>query len=108
MQELINISANENDEQLVNARELYEFLEIKTRFNGWIRNGIKDFDFIEGQDFEGFSKNLEKGRPTKEYALKLDMAKELSMLARNEKVENRIYLLCYDFNRINGTKYVNS
>ena len=40
---------------------------------------------MENQDFVTFSKNLEKGRPRLEYALTLDMAKELSMVERNEK-----------------------
>lgn len=71
--------------ETVNARELHEFLEVATRFNDWIVARIKDFDFQENQDFVIFTENPVKGRPSKEYALTLDMAKELSMVERNEK-----------------------
>ncbi len=85
MNKLIKVTTNERDEQLVNGRDLWAFLTIKTKFADWIKNSIRDFDFIEGQDFELFSKFLETGGRTKEYVLKIDMAKELSMLARNDK-----------------------
>jgi anti-repressor protein len=85
MNELIKITINEQQEQIVSARDLHEFLEIKTKFADWIKNSINDFDFIKDQDFCTLSKNLENGGKSKEYHLKLDMAKELSMLARNEK-----------------------
>lgn len=39
----------------------------------------------ELQDFVTFTENSVKGRPAKEYALTLDMAKELSMVERNDK-----------------------
>jgi len=84
MNELIKIEVVEN-ERRVDGRELYLFLEIKSRFNDWINNSIKDFDFIENQDYKSFTKNLVSGGKTKEYQLSLDMAKELSMLARNNK-----------------------
>ncbi|QGA55854.1 hypothetical protein GHC20_01625 [Brucella sp. 2280] len=71
--------------QTVNARELHEFLEVSTRFNDWITARIRDFGFVENEDFVTFTENPVKGRPTKEYALSLDMAKELSMVERNEK-----------------------
>ncbi len=71
--------------QTVNARELHQFLEVASRFNDWITNRINDFNFVENQDFVTFTENLVKGRPAKEYALTLDMAKELSMVERNEK-----------------------
>ncbi|WP_273758684.1 antA/AntB antirepressor family protein [Bartonella sp. AU55XJBT] len=74
--------------QTVSARELHVFLKITSRFNDWIINRIKEYDFQENQDFVSFTKNLVKpksGRPSTEYCLTLDMAKELSMVERNEK-----------------------
>lgn len=71
---------------LVNARDLHTFLESGQDFSDWIRKRIEKYDFVEGQDF---SINLWKtptgGRPTTEYHITLDMAKELSMVERNEK-----------------------
>jgi len=74
--------------QAVNARDLHAFLEVRSRFDDWIRNRIADFGFVENQDFTVFLKNEKNsrgGRPAKEYALTLDMAKELSMVERNER-----------------------
>ena len=88
MQELIALNTIEFDgseQQTVNARELHEFLENGDKFATWIVDRINQFGFIENQDFVTFSENSEKGRPRKEYALSLDMAKELCMVERNEK-----------------------
>ena len=71
--------------ETVSARELHEFLEVKSRFNDWINNRIEEYEFIENQDFVTFTKNLVKGRPSIEYYISLDMAKELSMVERNDK-----------------------
>jgi anti-repressor protein len=73
--------------QTVNARELHAFLEVGKHFGSWIQDRIQQFNFSQGVDFEvfpGIGKNSE-GRPAKEYALTLDMAKELSMVERNDK-----------------------
>ena len=76
----------------VSARHLHTFLEVGKNFAAWIQDRIGSFGFVEGQDFvvvgNEFFPNLEKtsgGRPTKEYYLSIDMAKELSMVERNEK-----------------------
>ena len=77
----------------VSARQLHSFLEVGKIFTTWIQERIVSFGFVEGQDFvmiEGLSlPNLggAKSRPqtTKEYYLTIDMAKELSMVERNEK-----------------------
>ena len=84
MQELIKVT-EENGEQLVSARELYEFLEVKSRFNDWIRNRIEKYEFQENQDFITITKNLVNGGRETDYVLKLDIAKELSMVEGNEK-----------------------
>ena len=84
MQELIKVT-EQNGEQLVSARELYEFLEVKSRFNDWIRNRIEKYEFQENQDFITVTKNLVNGGRETDYVLKLDIAKELSMVEGNEK-----------------------
>ena len=74
--------------QTVNARELHSFLEVGKVFAAWIQDRIQQFLFIENQDFIVISesgKNPNGGRPSKEYFLTLDMAKELSMVERNQK-----------------------
>ncbi|UNF39132.1 antA/AntB antirepressor family protein [Bartonella krasnovii] len=91
MEKLIAIQHNtiKNETvQTVNARELHAFLEVNSNFRDWIKNRIKEYNFQENQDFIIFAKILAKslrGRPSMEYHLTLDMAKELSMLERNEK-----------------------
>lgn len=83
--------------QTVNARDLHEFLEVKSDFRNWIKNRIEDFGFIENQDFVSFAKNLPKpqgGRPSVEYFISLNMAKELSMVERNKKGKQaRLYFI---------------
>ena len=58
------------------------YLEVRSKFADWIKKRIADYDFVENQDFVTFSENYEKGRPRLEYALTLDMAKELAMPLR--------------------------
>lgn len=87
MQELITIT-EQNGQRAVSARELHEFLEVGKVFGAWINERIEQYGFIENQDYVVFSKNgknPEGGRPLKEYAISIDMAKELSMVERNEK-----------------------
>lgn len=77
-----------NPVQTVNARELHRFLEVKRDFPTWIKDRIDQYNFVENQDFVVFpeiGENPKGGRPAREYALTLDMAKELSMVERNEK-----------------------
>ena len=57
VKELIAIRENERGEQLVSARELHRFLGIATRFNDWIENRIKKYEFTakEGCEIIEFS-----------------------------------------------------
>ena len=89
MKELIKITKNEEGQQLVSARELHGFLEIGRDFTTWIKGRIDKYGFIENIDFtviESFHQNGGKGgRPEHDYAITIDMAKELSMVENNEK-----------------------
>lgn len=75
--------------QLVDARLLHDFLGVVSRFADWIKNRINEYEFAKDQDYvEVFLKNEKNpkgGRPSIDYHLTLDMAKELSMVERNEK-----------------------
>lgn len=87
MTELIKIT-EQNGRRAVSARELHYFLESSYQFSDWIKTRIERFGFVEGQDFEvfqNFLKNPLGGRPLTEYALSIDMAKELCMLENNDK-----------------------
>ncbi|EJF76654.1 Phage anti-repressor protein [Candidatus Bartonella washoeensis] len=87
-QYLIDVNQTNIDGELVqtvNARELHAFLEVKTSFKDWIIRRIKECKFKEGYDFCSFLSESSGGRPSKDYALTLDMAKHLSMIERNEK-----------------------
>lgn len=87
MNELIKITEHDG-KRAVNARELHMFLESKQQFADWIKNRIEKYGFVENQDFEvihNFMKNPDGGRPTTDYALSIDMAKELSMVENNER-----------------------
>lgn len=87
MYELIKTYKNEQNETLVNGRELHKYLEVKTRYNDWFTDMIQ-YGFIENVDFTSFTEKRVKpsgGRPSIDHALKLDMAKEVSMIQRTEK-----------------------
>lgn len=89
MFQLIQTQINNETVQTVDARQLHGFLGVGRDFTNWIKNRIAEYGFEEGVDymafFAKFGENSEKGRPSKEYAIKIDMAKELCMLERNEK-----------------------
>lgn len=85
MNELIKIQTDGEGKKTVNARELHDFLEIHTAFNDWITRRIKEYAFTDGEDFISILSKSTGGRPSKEYHISIDMAKELSMVERNEK-----------------------
>ena len=84
MNELINVK-NENGELLVSARELHKGLEVKSRFNDWINNRIKKYDLIEDIDYTKILVECNRGQNVYDFVLKIDCAKELSMVENNEK-----------------------
>ena len=86
-EEIIRITETDG-KRAVSARELHQFLESKQQFADWIKNRIDKYGFVENQDFEVFHNLMkrETGGTTRiEYALSVDMAKELSVVENNEK-----------------------
>ena len=84
MNALLEIKVNDNQEQAVSGRDLHMFLGIETRYDTWF-NRMLQYGFEEGKDFCSKMSESTGGRPSTDHLMKIDMAKELCMLARNEK-----------------------
>ena len=87
MVKIINITKaaiNNEEVNAVNARDLWKQLGSRQEFANWIKGRISEYGFEEGRDFlTNLSKSF--GRPSKEYIISLDMAKELAMVENNTK-----------------------
>jgi Phage anti-repressor protein len=84
MNQLIPTSTDEQGNILVSGRDLHEFLEVGKDFSTWFKD-MTNYGFEEGKDFTPISGKSNGGRPRTEYAMTLDMAKEISMIQRNDK-----------------------
>ena len=69
----------------VNAKSIYNYLEIKTAYTTWIQRAIEKYDFNEGEDFVSDLKESNYGRPSKTFIVSMDMAKELCLVENNPR-----------------------
>ena len=86
MTELIKIEINKNQEPVVSGRELHKVLKVETPYRIWFPR-MCEYGFTENVDYISLEQNCTKpkgGRPEVNHAIKLDMAKEIAMLQRNE------------------------
>ena len=83
MTELIKVNYD-NNRPTVLARDLYDFLEVKTAFKDWFPR-MCEYGFSEGVDFCSFLSESTGGRPAQDHQLTIEMAKEICMLQRNEQ-----------------------
>ena len=87
-----------NQIRAVDARELHTFLVVGRDFSNWIKDRIEQGLFVEGKDYvltltkTGVRSNVVQ----KDYAISISMAKELSMLERNEqgKLARQYFIEC--------------
>lgn len=87
MNKLIKVTVK-NDKQLVSARDLHKGLELSNRFSKWVNQNFKEFE--EGEDFTSVPGGtvVQSGNGTvrkyDDYALTIDMAKQLCMMSHTE------------------------
>lgn len=87
MNELINVTLNDNHEPVVSGRQLHEALDVKTKYADWF-NRMIDYGFAENQDFLLLKNEQQTGRGGHnkvDHIIKLDMAKEIAMIQRTER-----------------------
>jgi phage anti-repressor protein len=86
MNELIKITEDHTGSKLVSAKDLYDFLEIKRDFSNWFKQ-MAEYGFQEGKEFTPILAKTSPlgGRPSIDYALTIDTAKEIAMIQRSDK-----------------------
>lgn len=90
MNDLIPIITKDNGDIAVSGRMLHEFLEVKTQYSKWFER-MAEYGFAENIDYLLVSQKCPTNNPKNptteriDHVLKLDMAKEISMLQRTEK-----------------------
>lgn len=84
MNNLINVTLNENQEPVVSGRQLHKVLGVRTAYKDWFPR-MTEYGFAENEDFSSFLSKSTGGRPKHDHILKLDMAKEIAMIQRTDK-----------------------
>lgn len=90
MNELIKVDYS-GEKPAVSARELHEFLEVKTAYKDWFPR-MCEYGFTQGEDFNLLKNERVQYEGTRavtriidDAVMTIDMAKEICMLQRNEK-----------------------
>ncbi|HBF7766710.1 TPA: antA/AntB antirepressor family protein [Clostridioides difficile] len=77
---LIKVYTTDEDIKVVDGRELWEGLGVKQDFSDWIKTNLKSVDAIENKDY--FTIPFKRERQILiEYTLKLEIAKEICLVA---------------------------
>lgn len=83
--ELVPVYETSTGEKVVYGSELHAVLEVKTPYKDWSTRRLNDIDAIENEDFQAAQICAPSGQTKKDHIIKLDSAKEMAMLERNEK-----------------------
>lgn len=85
---LIPLHEEHDGSVAVLGRDLHEFLEIKTPYKQWF-DRMSEYGFEENQDYGAIAQKCVTAQGNSftqtEHVMTLDMAKEISMIQRNEK-----------------------
>ena len=84
--ELVPVYETDKGIKVVNGRDLHRALESKQDFSTWVKKRLSECDAMENEDFDRLHKKMEANNATMiDYIIKLDTAKEMAMLERNDK-----------------------
>ena len=83
--ELVPVYETSTGEKVVYGSELHEVLGAPSVYREWAKRRLSDIDAIEDEDFQGVEISTPSGQTKKDHIIKLDIAKEMAMLERNEK-----------------------
>ncbi|WFA76629.1 phage antirepressor KilAC domain-containing protein [Streptococcus suis] len=88
MNEIINVSVNDNQEPVVSGRQLHEALGVHSNYTTWF-DRMTEYGFTENEDYvllSNFGNQTGRGGHNKvDHIIKLDMAKEIAMIQRSDR-----------------------
>ena len=82
---LVPVYETSEGSRVVYGSELHRVLGIVTPYRTWIDRRLLEVDAIEDEDYQGVQICSPSGQTQKEHIIKLDIAKEMAMLERNDK-----------------------
>lgn len=84
--DLVPVYETDKGIKVVNGRELHQALQSGQDFSTWVKKRLTECDAEENKDYDRLHKKMEANNATMiEYIIKLDTAKEMAMLERNDK-----------------------
>ena len=103
--EMVPVYETDKGIKVVNGRELHKVLGSKQDFSTWVKKRLSDCEAEENEDFERFHRKMEANNATLiDYLIRLDTAKEMAMLERNEKGKQvRRYFIEVERSRVFGS-----
>lgn len=82
--EIVPVYQTDTGEKVVYGSELHKVLGSPSTYREWAKRRLLDIDAVEKDDFEGVEISTPSGQTKKDHIIKLDSAKEMAMLERNE------------------------
>lgn len=84
--ELVPVYETSTGEKVVYGTELHAALGVKSNYREWVKRRFADIEAEAEIDFDSVEiSTVVGGTPKKDHIIKLDIAKEMAMLERNEK-----------------------
>ena len=83
--DLVPVYETSAGEKVVYGSELHNVLGVRTPYKDWSTRRLADVCAEENEDFEAAQICAPSGQTKKDHLIKLDTAKEMAMLERNEK-----------------------
>lgn len=84
--ELVPVYETSTGEKVVYGSELHRVLGAPSVYREWAKRRLTDIDAVENEDYTTVEiPTVSGGAPRKDHIIKLDVAKEMAMLERNEK-----------------------
>lgn len=82
---LVPVYVTDTGEKVVYGTELHEVLKVKSNYREWVARRFSDIDAAENDDYTSVEiSTVSGGTPRKEHIIRLDTAKEMAMLERND------------------------
>lgn len=83
---LVPVYETDTGEKVVYGTELHNTLEVKSNYREWVARRLSECDAVENSDYTSVEiSTVSGGSKKKAHIIKLDIAKEMAMLERNEK-----------------------